>query len=300
MASLTAGASRSKGRDGSHAQPRDARRARGKQSRRCEPATSRGSAHASRPQRRACRRRGASPIERVDDEQKRREPRAATRTPRRTRSRPSRSALRASSAAAPWRSGRCPVVAVLGAHDRPARSPARRCASCASPSAESSVVRGLPSSSRRTPLILPSAADLGDHLRRATADLHDVDARPLLRAALARRLTGIALQILAVGHEDHDAHVVLRLRVAREDLARPPRARAPSPSRRRACRWGRAGGRTARSPRRRSSAESSSARPRTPRRRSARPGRSWMSRATSAFARAMRLGAMSRAYMLFE
>ena len=30
------------------------------------------------------------------------------------------------------------------------------------------------------------------------------------------------------------------------------------------------------------------------------PGRSWMSRATSAFARAMRLGAMSRAYMLFE
>ena len=30
------------------------------------------------------------------------------------------------------------------------------------------------------------------------------------------------------------------------------------------------------------------------------PGRSWMSRATSAFARAMRLGTMSRAYMLFE
>ena len=57
-------------------------------------------------------------------------------------------------------------------------------ASCASPSADSSVVSGLPSSSRRMPVDLPVRTDLGDHLGRAAADLHDVDARPLALAVL--------------------------------------------------------------------------------------------------------------------
>ena len=52
------------------------------------------------------------------------------------------------------------------------------------------VVSGLPSSSRRTPLILPSGADVGDDLGRAPTDLDDVDARPLALRSSARRSTG--------------------------------------------------------------------------------------------------------------
>ena len=66
---------------------------------------------------------------------------------------------------------------------------------------------------------LAVGADLGNGLRRATTDLHDIDARLLLGGG-PRDGHGVAFEIFAVGHEHDDAHVLLRLRVARQELAR--------------------------------------------------------------------------------
>jgi hypothetical protein len=115
-------------------------------------------------------------------------------------------------------------LAVLGAHDRAARGlrDARQLRLA---------FRRELGRQRLSVVVAPDAvdlavrADVGDHLRRPASNLHDVDARPFLGAAVGDRRR-IALEILAVGHEDDHPTWSLRLRIAREDLARRSRARA--------------------------------------------------------------------------
>src|SRR5580692_5413881 len=145
---------------------------------------------------------------------------------------------------------------------------------------------------RLTVFVAPQASNLsaGGHvwnrLGSPSADLNDVDAGAFLCAILGDA-RGIAFQILAVGDEDHHAHVVLRQRVAREDLTglleRPSRCRSSN---------GHVVGLEL-------PEELGNGCPVT---------REWEAhgltreghRANSAFARAIRDGVTSRAYMLFE
>src|SRR5262249_4720934 len=60
--------------------------------------------------------------------------------------------------------------------------------------------------------------DLRDGLGGAPPDLNDVDAR-LLLGSLLRDADGISFQVLPVGDEQNDPHVVLRFRIPSQNLA---------------------------------------------------------------------------------
>ena len=93
------------------------------------------------------------------------------------------------------------------------------CSSCDSPSADER--RGERLSLRRLCGSPPTCrrGHLRNALGRAPADLHDVHDRAFL-ARRARDAHRIALDVLAVGDEQDDAAVIVRLRIARQKLAR--------------------------------------------------------------------------------